>query len=243
MILRIENNIAFCRCNMPDCGNEFQVENIPTGADDFSRTVRGYADSCNCDSCVDKIKAREEEYLRKQRMAELPAVLEAAGVPETFRAIREPFNRPLAEWIWKNRNCNLRIGGDTGRGKTGALCNALAYLAMDCKTVKYRTCRQLFTAYSRSKAGAETDAEKFLNSLYACDVLVIDELVGKAKLTDTGTECLFEIIDRAYSYNRPRIWIAGQFYKGAILKMFGDKDTADAVQRRFDERFLTNLED
>ena len=66
-------------------------------------------------------------------------------------------------------------------------------------------------------------------------MLIVDEVVGKAHVTDSGQELLFELLESVNSGTcRAKIWLLGNFYAGSIEEIFSDPDP---VRRRLAENF------
>ena len=74
-----------------------------------------------------------------------------------------------------------------------------------------------------------------LHSIFSRDLFIIDEVVGKARISESGQELLFEILESVNSGAcRSKIWLLGNFYEGSIEDIFSDPEP---VRRRLQENF------
>lgn len=240
MIISENNNTARCRCNVPGCGNEFDV-NLPAAGELFADTVRGLAGTVNCESCIRKIEKDRDNLINSAFLLSMPERLAASGIPEDMQQIDIVPNRELAKMIWTHRQSHLVVSGVTGAGKTTSVAKCATELIKQGKKVQYITARRLFASYSKNKSGNNYDPNTWFSKIFKADYLIIDELVGKSKLSETGAECLFEIIDSAYGGKKTRIWLMGNFYAGSIEAMLSDAETAETVLRRLREKFVMLL--
>ena len=66
-------------------------------------------------------------------------------------------------------------------------------------------------------------------------MVIIDEVVGKAKVSDSGQELLFDLLEAVNNGEcRSRIWLLGNFYTGSIEEIFSDPEP---IRRRLAENF------
>ena len=79
------------------------------------------------------------------------------------------------------------------------------------------------------------DTPYLFRRIESYDVVILDEC-DKPINTDSTHECMFRLIeDVSNGTSRAKLWMFGNFYRGAIENIFG---TGDAVRRRFNENFV-----
>ena len=93
--------------------------------------------------------------------------------------------------------------------------------------VMYRTWQMLQAEFVKAKTSDGDNEFYFFERLDDLDYLIIDELIGKrgeaTRLSPSGQDLLFNIIDGAYSLARKtKVWILGNFYDGAIDRLIDD---------------------
>lgn len=227
------------------CGRMFPVPNFLSFSPKTVQAIKeAYEKYRSCPVCEEDLLAKEKAA-KKQDAAEkdFPVMLEKSGIEfyyshdrTTGELFKEPPCRYLAEFIYRNRNKNLLISGLTGCGKsTSASFIAMGFLH-DGKKVQYASLRKLLASWREAKTSKDESAtEKFLYALFRNDLFIIDEVVGKARISESGQELLFEILESVNSGAcRARIWLLGNFYGGSIEEIFSD---AAPVRRRLQENF------
>ena len=105
--------------------------------------------------------------------------------------------------------------------------------------VMYRTWQMLMVEYLNAKTSGGDSEIRFWDKIDSYDYIIIDELVGRrgdsVKLTPSGHELLFNIVDGVYAgFRKTKVWILGNFYDGAIDKMMDDPMP---TKRRIQEGF------
>ena len=233
MVQAIANNTVTCKCD--GCGTVFSFESNA----DFSRksifndVLMNAYNQTRCDVCAEKMKKEIEEKRHKEYIAMLAeSLIEReieAGFPKNFRGLEKPFIRQAAVFFYENRDRSLIVSGKTGTGKTSSALYVLGLMMAEKEIkVKYYTRQTLIAAYVRAKTSNDDCEDAFLERLAAYDYIVIDELVGKkgdAALSDSAQELFFNLIDGAYSGERKaRLWILGNFFKGALNSLIADPD-------------------
>lgn len=247
MILEIKDNKIIAQC--PMCNQTFTMC-IETVDNAFSMVMKSFAENAECDDCGAKriatINAEEQQYRDAKIAYEL---LEDSNLPEKFLGLGKPIVSFAASWIHDHKNFNLLISGESGAGKT----SSAVYVAERCikfskqKVRYYATFADLNAEYISAKTGnsdtRKTRESQFWSKLHSYDLLIIDEQVGQGeqvRLTPSGQELLFQLINSVYDgTHRGRVWILGNFFKGAIDRMTG----TDAVplKRRITESFLIGV--
>lgn len=217
-----ENGNAVFIC--PECGTEFE------GA--YCAELKELCEKAVCAECVGRHAAEERALKKEQRKKNLLETLDSrmafSGFEGVFCQIEEPITRHNAEFIWKHRDENLFISGETGAGKTSSAAFVIRHMMKERNLkVMYRTWSALHSEYVNSKVSDNEAAEKwFWEKIDALDYLVIDELAwrrGNSKLSPAAQELLFDIIDKAYNQKRKcKVWLLGNFYGKALEKMIDD---------------------
>lgn len=235
------------------CGSLFEIDDFRSS--DFSEVFeRFYLKSRKCDSCeqkeLEKKHHEEEEKQKKIRLSKLRETLEINGFEKNYifeKATGDFFKVPpcryVAEFVYRNRSRNLLLSGTTGSGKsTSASFVAMQILKNSDMKIKYFTLRKLLAEW-RSAKTSDKDfvSEKMLSQLFENDIIIIDEFIGKAKVSDSGQELIFAILEAINNGScRTKAWILGNFYSGSIEEMFADPEP---VRRRLQENFLCAVVD
>lgn len=238
-----------CRCKV--CGALVTIHLPP---DVWNNPVlrEAHRSAAYCGGCLDA-KQREEEARKRQaadeaRKAELRATYDERRKLSKIDDYLLPFdynhpkaNRALWDWM-KNHapNQSVLLSGESGQGKSRVL-SGFAEMALDSKTVVYRTaadlCDELGAAFMRKEAWGLG----FLEKLKMADLLVIDDL-GKEAMSDSRVMRLWQLIDARYtasvqrlSGRRPRygwqIWISSNWHVEPLIERMG-RINAEPIMRR-----------
>ena len=80
------------------------------------------------------------------------------------------------------------------------------------------------------------ETANILNNATNKSLLILDEMVDKAKTSDSGQEMMYELLDMiADGELKTRLWMIGNFRQGSLDEVFGDRDP---VYRRIEENFI-----
>ncbi|WP_176013636.1 ATP-binding protein [Victivallis sp. Marseille-Q1083] len=234
MIDRIENHTAFCRCR---CGRTFSVA-LPEDPAAREIAVDLYA-AARCPDCENESARRqsaaEADAKQAAYLALVPELIVQSGIPAGYRLDPPPV-RVVAAWLWEHRTNNILLSGRTGSGKSTSACCVASRLIAEHQRVRYCTLRRLLADWCAAKTGKQYAAEELLTDIGKLDLLIIDEMANKANISMSGQELLFELLEGCYSGVRPtRLWLLGNFYRGAVADIFADPDP---VLRRIRERFV-----
>lgn len=239
------------RC--PECGRVYQVDAVQIDDPELNERILELYRSVSCEECNAKRKAAEHLELERQAKQvlshEFPRKLKESGLRDCYirerdcdRFLPEPPVPWAAAFVWEHRREHLLLSGETGTGKSTSASLALLHLLYDGIRVHYIMLSELlrlWRAARMSDRGGEDG--RLLDWIFGHAVFCIDEVAGKAKVTESGMELLYEILELANQKRKgTRIWLLGNFYVGSIEDMFQDPEP---VRRRLSERFTCVLLD
>lgn len=233
------------------CGKFYPVDDFRS--DEYATLfLLTYEHNRTCPECLQEITNAEErkqaERQSRQIRRNFDRIAENCGLPFHYTHDREgnrltsPPVRFAAEWIWNHRFENLLISGTTGSGKSSGACFAAMQLILQGANLRYTTLRKLLAEWREAKTSDnEFAADRLIFKIFHLDYFIIDEFIGKARVTESGQELLFELLEGVNSGEcRSRIWLIGNFYAGSIEETFSDPDP---VRRRLQENFSCVLLD
>lgn len=201
-----------------------------------------------CEKCSDEMRKETENRKREEERAafleRLPDLFKQSGIPDFYRLHREtgkPLEKPIvphvAKWLWCNRERNLLLSGDTGVGKSTSACYVAIKLIEQGKRVRYVKLRKLLSEWRDARTSDERFAEdRFFKNIGKLDVLILDEVIGKTKNTESGQEMMYELLDMIGDGEiKTRLWMIGNFHRDSIVALFGEDEP---VRRRIEENFV-----
>ena len=199
-----------------------------------------------CPFCQEEEDRREEaEYQRH-----VPEYIADAGIPDGYHYRRDngrsvvdggAIVQHAADWIWEHRKNNLLISGATGAGKSTSMCYAAMKLIAAHKRVRYVKLQRLMCEWIEARLMMSDNVyseQEFFQRFQKLDYLILDEVVGKVKDTDSRREMMFELLDEIASGElKMRLWLAGNFRKNSIDALFGEENR-EPSRRRIEENFV-----
>lgn len=252
--MKIENseNPGMIRIDCMECSRMFEIPDYRNEI--FFETAEKCLKKFRlCPQCDEANRKKSEEVARaqaeQQRITDfrlnLRSHLAEAGIPPGYvfdRQSGKPFAEPpmrfVAEWVWRHRKSNFLLSGATGSGKSTGVCFVAAKLLESGTKINYCQLGQLLSLWRAARRSEEAEADlKFLQRLLnRHEVVIIDEVIGKARMSESGRELLFDILEAVNNGEcRSRIWLLGNFYSGSIEEIF---DEPEPVLRRIKENFV-----
>lgn len=232
----LENGKAVFVC--PQCSKEFEGECFPELAELYKNAV--------CPECVktnESIEFQKQKAARKNNLSQsVNDRMANSGFQGVFCSMETPVTRHNAEFLWRNKDENLLISGETGAGKTSSAAFVIRVMLKERKLhVLYKTWSALYSEYVKAKVSDDKKAEdRFFERLNNLDYLIIDEIAwrrGSAKLSPAAQELFFNIVDDCYNQSRKcKVWLLGNLHGNALGMMF---DHPEPVIRRLNYRFKT----
>ena len=231
-----------------DCGTLYTVNDFRQ--DNFAELLQNMFESCRlCPACEDLHRKETKRAAmlehRKQFLQHLPQRLLDAGFKQNYIAdrttgklFRTPPVKFVAQWIWDRDMSHLLISGVTGSGKSTSAGYIAARLMLEGKSLAYYTMPDLLAQWRNARRSDRLDADSALlhRLCRSVDITIIDEVIGKAPVSESGQELLFRILEAVNNGEATaRIWLMGNFYTGSIANTFADPDP---VLRRLQENFV-----
>ena len=246
-IEHIEPTKALLTC--PVCGCRFDMPLRSGILDDplMGSFMKAVLERQQCDTCIAKLEEQQRKDDRQaaeeQRLQMLPTLFREAGIPPNmmFRPNITPVPvRDVANWIWQHSNRNLVLGGATGTGKTTSAMACLVRLIESYwKRVLYVKFPALQSSWRNAKM-AETKSGQnavsaWIERLSAYDVVCIDEFCGKSRLSESGEEMMFTLLDGVMEGTfKAKVWLLGNVRSMTLDSMFQD---VEVIKRRIAESF------
>ena len=191
-----------------------------------------------CPKCEAEYNAEQERKLEEEdnRQAdEIESELEEAGVPVAYRVTTPPVPK-VAEFLQRHIDENILFSAPSGMGKSTSAGYLARKLILDGKKVRYMTLSELLDEWREARCSDyPMSVKNFLSYLEWRDVLIVDEAADKTVSTASAQECMFRLLeDVTNGVCKARLWLLGNYYKGAIEDVFGN---GEAARRRLNEKF------
>lgn len=229
-----------------DCGEFFEIEDFLHNSETSQIMTDLLEKFRRCPACLDAAEKRKNDAAAEEKIKGLPLSMQEYGFPpryiydrNTGALLTKPPVRFVAEWVWNRRYCNLLLSGKTGTGKTTSAAIVAQKQILSGTTFRYSSYSSILTLWRNArKADTDRTAELFRH-LQATDCLIIDEVVGKARITESGQEFLFELLEQINNGKfRTKVWLLGNFYGGSLDELFADPEPA---KRRIQENFRIGI--
>lgn len=222
--------------NCPSCGKLTAVDvddNLVDG-----KTIEWMIHN-PCDECIDKECQAE---INNNKLQKFYLLAEENGFPlhhiMAWRHNHPKRNTTIETWITVNREKSLWIAEKNQIGKTFAVIkNGLSELK-NGKSVKWLESGQIFRGYLDAVRESEREAKRYFNALAACDLLIIDDLEKIGKITNSAGELLLKLIDRIDIVRDKQMWITTNLGAGEFSLISENKNQAEAIIARIQNRFL-----
>ena len=247
MIIEETHTPGIIRIDCIDCGKMYPEQDFREEpfANLLQRSMEMYR---YCPACEEKRRMETEkkalEDAKKKRYRELPAeLINKCNLPANYildrntkRLFSTPPKKHVAEYIWENQERNMLISGITGSGKSTSVGYVATRLTLQNKKISYCTLQQLLTKWRDARRSDHAGADMMLlNQCFRNDVFIIDEVIGKSKISESGQELLFAILEAVNAgCCHAKIWLLGNFFTGSISQIFDDPEP---VLRRLQENF------
>lgn len=240
-----QDNVILIDCQ--HCGSFYPVDDFRANENsELWARIIDLARCCpDCQKKIDhQMQKMAEEQKRSNEYRKLLNSLFDAGFPREYIFFRGtdqlmvPPPRPApAMWIEMHSDSHILLSGETGSGKSTSACYIGRKKLAEGKNVRYTSLSALNASWREARISQTPKAEKkFFNYIFNLDLIIIDEVIGKQKITEASREMLFRIIEGVNAGQcRARIWLLGEFFSGSLEQIFGN-DT-NAVLRRLAENF------
>ena len=202
------------------CGRELATTSVMV----LGREIDGlpcYA-SCGCTAS----RNRYDDASGVRRADGAMARYARAGIGRRFMAA----DVDVGKWVAAvSEGRSLYAHGSNGTYKT-TWAAALAMRLIDAgKSVRFENARDVMSEINGIFGGGESDV---LDRLWACDVLVLDDL-GKEQPTAHAVSMLYEVVDMRYRDAKP-IVVTTNFTRGELAGRWAtaDRATAEAIVSR-----------
>lgn len=220
-----------------DCGAPGTVD-----VDDYAARVFHFPEKpfpWRCPACHAKHAAAESakteaEYKRNREEA-LNRRIKDANIPAEYFSILMPPVEIVANWLSARFDANILLHGLTGAGKsTSASYNAKQALFRGF-SVKWYQLAALLDEWRLARCSDNPlDVPYLYRRIESYDLVILDEC-DKPVSTESTREMMFRLLeDVANGTSHCRLWMLGNWYRGAIEDIFGN---GAAARRRFDESF------
>lgn len=218
------------------CGEMAEVSTVKWLADYYEELKEPFPYCCDkCDAELEAEKERQLDIAYTKDAEAINAELEEAGVPESYRVATPPVPK-VADFLHRHIGENILLSAPSGAGKSTSAGYVARGLIRDGRKVRYMTLADLLDEWRDARCSDHPMSVKsFLSYLEWRDVLIIDEAADKTVSTASAQECMFRLLeDVSNGACKARLWLLGNYYKGAIEDVFGN---GEAARRRLNENF------
>lgn len=248
-IIKIDEKQTFMSC--PVCGKEFTYPFSKAEMEDkmFGHFWRSLLERQECDECVAVSEAKQLEIDKKeaeeQHLMNLPSLYSEANLPP--RLIFDKGDIPVrtvANWMWHRKDKNILLSGSTGVGKSTSAVSCLSRIIKYLHgRVYYTDFQSLLPKWRMAKMGdvkRNYDPVEAFKSIYSSyDVLCIDEICGKGRMSEAGEELLYSLLNGVSNGTfTAKLWLLGNMRGRTLNTMFNDYE---AVKRRLAESFICGV--
>lgn len=192
-----------------------------------------------CDECIERERF---ELAEKEKLQQFYLRAEKNGFPlhyvMAWRHNHPKRNVTIETWIMANREKSLWIAEGNQIGKTFAVIKSGLSELQHGKSVKWLESGQIFRGYLDAVRESEREAKRYFNALAACDLLIIDDLEKIGKITNSAGELLLKLIDRIDIVRDKQMWITTNLGSGEFNLISENKNQAEAIIARIQNRFL-----
>ena len=218
------------------CGEMAALKELAWMVEIFKRNGQQFPYLCpKCEAERDAEKKRQEEEDDARYAESIDSDLEEAGVPQNYRLETPPVPK-VAEFLQRHIDENILLSAPSGAGKSTSAGYLARKLILDGKKVRYMTLSELLDEWREARCSDyPMSVKNFLSYLEWRDVLIVDEAADKTVSTASAQECMFRLLeDVTNGVCKARLWLLGNYYKGAIEDVFGN---GEAARRRLNEKF------
>lgn len=216
----------------PHCGRLL----APLAAKLCGREVFAGWEPCGCDGAAAaraEWEAERERADNAARAASWERRLEASGIPPRYRGASHPWAPRLAERIAAGDG--LYLHGPNGTGKTTLACAAALICMRNGMGVRFAVATKLLDELREFGQ----DQRGLLESLAACDLLVVDDLGKEGAATPRAAEKLFDLFNDRYNsqtlaHPRP-VLVTSNFPRGNVAARVSQGGAGVAIASRLKE--------
>ena len=213
----IESKLTTEQCTCRLCGADFpaQIDKELMARVGLSKMVPSV-----CDDCAPALHAQAEQVSQQTTLASTQADLVPFQDWDDRKGNLLTMNT-IAAAIRQQGDTGVLIHGDTGKGKTRALCvQALAHLAAGDQ-VRWREATQVGDRFSVLEGSAPQQMDAYKGSFLTYPILCLDDF-GKGKMTEHRQACWFDVFDRLVKAGTVQVWVTTNKTPDQLTTWLGD---------------------